>query len=234
VLGVLVFFCGLLGIPPGNGLIPQAPLHVRALARVEYEDGAGGKREVYAGVVEKRWSNLLQSLLCLLTVFAFPILKAIPQAVLSGTFLYMGASGFYGNGLFDRLSCMLMQAEKRPDFDFVKFVAWPQVSFYTMVQFSAVVTIFLVSFNFFMPEGSAPIAVLFPVVIAVLIPVRERWISKKFTPEELNYLDPPDGGDDDADGEEERPSVSTAEEGEEKSVELTNTESAVAGLGTKA
>ena len=60
---------------------------MRALARVEYEDGAGGKREVYAGVVEKRWSNLLQSLLCLLTVFAFPILKAIPQAVLSGTFL---------------------------------------------------------------------------------------------------------------------------------------------------
>ena len=84
---------GIFGVPPGNGLIPQAPLHVRSLAVVEYVDTPGGKREVYASVVEKRWSALLQSILVLLTVFLFPLLKLIPQAVLSGTFLYMGASG---------------------------------------------------------------------------------------------------------------------------------------------
>ena len=86
---------GIFGVPPGNGLIPQAPLHVRALAVVDYEEAAPGmrRREVYTGVVEKRWSNLLQSLLCLLTVLLFPIIKLIPQAVLAGTFLYMGASG---------------------------------------------------------------------------------------------------------------------------------------------
>lgn len=61
---------------------------------IEYEDTPGGRREVYAAVVEKRWSNLLQSILCVVTVFLFPMLKLIPQAVLAGTFLYMGASGY--------------------------------------------------------------------------------------------------------------------------------------------
>jgi boron transporter len=84
---------GIFGVPPGNGLIPQAPLHVRALAIIEYEDSSSGKREVYTSVVEKRWSNFLQSIMCLLTVFLFPIIKAVPQSVLSGTFLYMGVSG---------------------------------------------------------------------------------------------------------------------------------------------
>jgi MFS superfamily sulfate permease-like transporter len=84
VLGVSVVLCGVFGVPPGNGLIPQAPLHVRALAVVEYEDTPGGKREVYTAVVEKRWSNLLQSVLVLITAFLFPVLKLIPQAVLSG------------------------------------------------------------------------------------------------------------------------------------------------------
>lgn len=190
VLGACVVLCGVLGVPPGNGLIPQAPLHVRALAVVEYEDTPGGKREVYAGVVEKRWSNLLQSVMCLLTVFAFPVLKTIPQSVLSGTFLYMGVSGFYGNGLYDRLCCMLMQPARRPDFDFVVAVPWRQVERYTLLQFSSVVLIFFVSFNFFMPEGSAPVAVLFPLFIAVLIPLREQWVPTKFAASELAVLDP--------------------------------------------
>jgi hypothetical protein len=85
---------GIFGLPPGNGLIPQAPLHVRALAVIEYEaTPSGAKREIYAAVVEKRWSNFLQSTMCLLTVFLFPVIKLIPQSVLSGTFLYMGVSG---------------------------------------------------------------------------------------------------------------------------------------------
>jgi len=193
VLGALLVLCGIIGVPPGNGLIPQAPLHVRALAVIEYEDTPGGKREVYKGVVEKRWSNLLQSLGCFLTVFLFPVIKTIPQSVLSGTFLYMGMSGFYGNGLYDRLGCLFMEVERRPDFDFIKHVPFPQMTRWTLLQFFSVVLIFFVSFNFFMPEGSAPIAVLFPVIIAILIPLREKWLPTKFTVEEIKYLDPSDG-----------------------------------------
>ena len=96
IIRELNYFCfaGVLGIPPGNGLIPQAPLHVRALATVDYEETPAGQREIYHSVVEKRWSNLFQSIMCLLTLFLFPIIKTIPESVLAGTFLYMGASGY--------------------------------------------------------------------------------------------------------------------------------------------
>ena len=177
-------------LPLGNGLIPQAPLHVRALAKLDYEDSPGGKREVYRGVVEKRWFNLLQSIMCLLTVFLYPLIKCIPVSVLSGTFLYMGASGFYGNGLFDRLSCMAMEANRRPDFAFVERVPWDQVAYYTKIQAAAVVLIFFVSFNFFLPESGPPIAVVFPLIIAVLIPLRESWLPTQFTEAQLAVLDP--------------------------------------------
>jgi hypothetical protein len=46
VLGFNVLLCGLLGIPPSNGLIPQAPLHVRALATIKTEESGGVKFEV--------------------------------------------------------------------------------------------------------------------------------------------------------------------------------------------
>lgn len=191
VLGASVVLCGLLGVPPGNGLIPQAPLHVRALAVVESIDTPGGKKEVYTAVVEKRWSNLLQSVLILLTVFMFPLLKLIPQAVLSGTFLYMGASGFLGNWLFDRMELLGMQAERRPAFEFLEFVQFSRVAKYTLIQLAAVLIIFVVSFNFFLPEGSPSIAIAFPLLIAALIPIRERFLPSQFTEVELLHLDPP-------------------------------------------
>jgi hypothetical protein len=190
VLGVTVVLCGVFGVPPGNGLIPQAPLHVRALAVVEYVDAPGGKREVYTAVAEKRWSNLLQSVLVLITVLVYPVLKLIPQAVLSGTFIYMGASGFLGNGLFDRLQLLGMQAERRPAFEFLEFVSFAQVVRYTLLQLTAVLIIFVVSFNFFLPEGSPSIAIVFPLLIAALIPIRERCLPTKFTEAELLHLDP--------------------------------------------
>eukprot|EP01121_Diplochlamys_sp_Union-15-3_P014485 TRINITY_DN4616_c0_g1_i1.p1 TRINITY_DN4616_c0_g1~~TRINITY_DN4616_c0_g1_i1.p1 ORF type:complete len:275 (-),score=30.83 TRINITY_DN4616_c0_g1_i1:80-904(-) len=35
VLGLTMIICAILGIPPTNGLIPQAPLHVRSLAKIK-------------------------------------------------------------------------------------------------------------------------------------------------------------------------------------------------------
>lgn len=191
VLGATVAVCGIFGVPPGNGLIPQAPLHVRALAVVECIDTPGGKTEVYTAVVEKRWSNLLQSILIFITVLLFPVLKLIPQAVLSGIFIYMGASGFIGNGLFERLGLLFMQAERRPAFKFLDFVPFPQVVEYTLIQATAVLIIFVVSFNFFLNEGAPSIAIVFPLLIAALIPIRERFLPTRFSEMELNHLDPP-------------------------------------------
>jgi hypothetical protein len=69
ILGCNVLLCGLLGIPPSNGLIPQAPLHVRALATIRTNESGGVKFEVYESIREQRLSNLLQSgMMCLMIV----------------------------------------------------------------------------------------------------------------------------------------------------------------------
>ena len=188
VLGCIMVVCGFLGIPPGNGLIPQAPLHVRSLATISLEDKDGAKVEAFHKVEEVRWSNLLQSVMCLLSLWAYAAIGTIPEGVLSGTFLYMGVSGFYGNELSDRLHCMFMDPVSRPEFDFVRNVQWSKVQCYTLIQLTAVTLVFFVSFNFFL-IGGPPIAVLFPVVIAVLIPIRSSLLPKYFTAADLENLD---------------------------------------------
>ena len=91
LLGVTTVLAGLLGVPAPNGLIPQAPIHTRALLvhgippkAADDEDLRGANeqpREVPVGVVEQRVSNLAQGSLCLvlLTKPFLHVLNLVPQ-----------------------------------------------------------------------------------------------------------------------------------------------------------
>ena len=96
LLGVTTFLAGLLGVPAPNGLIPQAPIHTRALLvhgfppkateDEELRDRGHGStneqlREVPIAVVEQRVSNLAQGSLCLvlLTGPFLHVLNLVPQ-----------------------------------------------------------------------------------------------------------------------------------------------------------
>lgn len=97
VLGISLVITGTLGLPPVYGLIPQAPLHARALAR----EGPDGKCE---SVCENRGSALSQSLL-LLALLAPAVLKAlsgVPTAVLFSILIYLGFEGLRGNAVVAR------------------------------------------------------------------------------------------------------------------------------------
>jgi len=60
---VQILITGLLGIPPVNGLIPQAPLHTDSLCDKKFvEDADGNKTEVIVGCHEQRVSGLSQAL----------------------------------------------------------------------------------------------------------------------------------------------------------------------------
>jgi len=63
VLGIIIAICALLVIPPTNGLIPQAPLHVRSLADIKETKDGNKIRETWISVVENLplcliWHNL--------------------------------------------------------------------------------------------------------------------------------------------------------------------------------
>lgn len=100
LLGTTTALCGILGIPPANGLLPQAPLHSESLLHDEVEEvtviGADGTEQQESRVVkrvyEQRWSAFLHSGAIL--VFISPPLQHVlgltPTSVLAGLFLFMG------------------------------------------------------------------------------------------------------------------------------------------------
>lgn len=99
LLGTTTALCGILGIPPANGLLPQAPLHSESLLHSEEEDimttGSGEEkieiREVKR-VYEQRWSAFMHAGAILL--FISPpfqhVLGLTPTSVLAGLFMFMG------------------------------------------------------------------------------------------------------------------------------------------------
>jgi hypothetical protein len=184
VLGLEVLLVGFLGVPPASGLIPQAPLHTRALATITLEPReGGGHTEVFSRVVETRWSNLLQSTAVLCTVFALPALATIPQGCLDGVFLFLGMAGFAGNDLWERFWLMLQQRDLRRFGRAGAGVRFRKIRSYTLIQLGFVVSVFgLTKLPF--------VAVTFPMLIAVLIPFRWYVLPKLYTPDELNNLDP--------------------------------------------
>lgn len=99
LLGTTTALCGILGIPPSNGLLPQAPLHSESLMHTETEettlviDGETKiERRELRRVYEQRWSAFLHSVAIL--VFISPpfqhVLGLTPTSVLAGLFLFMG------------------------------------------------------------------------------------------------------------------------------------------------
>ena len=99
LLGTTTALCGILGLPPANGLLPQAPLHSESLLHTEEEEvqvvvAGEDKVEVrkIERVYEQRWSAFLHAGAIL--VFISPpfqlVLGLTPTSVLAGLFMFMG------------------------------------------------------------------------------------------------------------------------------------------------
>lgn len=98
LLGVTTGIAGVLGIPPPNGLLPQAPMHTEALLVRDIDGNV-------VRCVEQRFTNTVQGLMMIGTMTR-PLLVClgqIPQAILSGLFFTMGIQGLLGNVILRRI-----------------------------------------------------------------------------------------------------------------------------------
>lgn len=184
VLGITFIPCAILGLPPGNGLIPQAPLHVRALCTRKHEtDKYGVVREVVTYVEEKRWSGLGQALLMFVALAAFRVISWIPRGALFGLLLYLGIGALHGNEIWERTIFCFMTAEKRPSVPVVTEVKWLTVQLFTLVQL-------ICSFSIFAVANFTKVGYLYPVLLVILVPIRSYILSRLFSAEDLKRLDP--------------------------------------------
>lgn len=103
LLGTTTALCGILGIPPANGLLPQAPLHSESLLHPEKEitpvsmTGEEKKEEKpedpeVRRVYEQRWSAFLHAgaILAFISPPLQLVLGLTPTSVLAGLFMFMG------------------------------------------------------------------------------------------------------------------------------------------------
>lgn len=146
ILGFTFIPCAMLGVPPGNGLIPQSPMHVRALCtRNVVTDENGQRREVYTHCEEQRWSPLIQSCLFLVALASFAVVRMIPRGCLFGLFLYLGLNMMHGNEIWQRILLNMISEDNRPPIPVVKHVPWRITQIWTAIQVSLAAAVFFVA-----------------------------------------------------------------------------------------
>ena len=184
ILGLTFFPCAILGLPPGNGLIPQAPLHARALCTRKHEtDAYGVTREVVIYCEEQRWSGLGQALLMLVALSAFTVIAWIPSGCLFGLLLYLGMGALHGNEIWERLLLCFVPASKRPKIPIVRYVPWRTVQYWTLIQGICAVSIWAVG-------EFASVGYIYPALLTALVPLRSYLLERVFPAKDIQHLDP--------------------------------------------
>ncbi|KAJ7539536.1 hypothetical protein O6H91_11G098900 [Diphasiastrum complanatum] len=139
-------------------------------------------------VKEQRLSNLLQSLLVAGCVGAMPFIKRIPTSVLWGYFAFMAIESLPGNQFWERILLLFTVRSRRFKIlegvhaSFVETVPFKTIIIFTLFQFVYLVSCFGITW--------IPIAgVLFPVLIMLLVPVRQYILPRFFKAQHLQELD---------------------------------------------
>ncbi|KAM1114645.1 hypothetical protein ACFX13_048178 [Malus domestica] len=139
-------------------------------------------------VKEQRLSNLLQAVLVGGCVAAMPILKRIPTSVLWGYFAFMAIESLPGNQFWERILLLFTAPSRRfkvledNHATFVETVPFKSIAMFTVFQTMYLLACFGLTW--------VPIAgVMFPMMIMLLVPVRQYILPKFFKGAHLQDLD---------------------------------------------
>jgi hypothetical protein len=190
LLGTTTAICGILGIPPANGLLPQAPLHSESLLHTTREEviikDEKGERKITfketSRVYEQRWSAFLQAggILLFLSPPFQHVLGLTPTSVLAGLFMFMGEQSLAVNPILYRFFYMLTPSSELPPLP--KGVpGYGGIHMYTLVQIVMTGIIFYVTLTVAAPA--------FPVIIIALVPARLLLMNRWWDRETLRFVD---------------------------------------------
>ncbi|XP_077244161.1 putative boron transporter 2 [Tasmannia lanceolata] len=139
-------------------------------------------------VKEQRLSNLLQAMMVGACVAAMPLLKKIPTAVLWGYFAFMAIESLPGNQFWERILLLFTAPSRRYKVlekyhaTFIETVPFKAVAIFTFFQTTYLLVCFGITW--------IPVAgVLFPLLIMLLVPVRQYLLPKFFKGAHLQDLD---------------------------------------------
>ena len=181
VVGILIAICSMFGLPWLVAATVRSLNHVRSLATLEEKVMPNGEtREHIIHVRENRLTGLTIHLLVGASLLLLPWLKTIPMAVLYGLFLFMGVVSMSGNQFFERLSLWLRDPTLYPVTHYIRRVPRRTMHLFTLLQAVCLAVLWFVK--------SSDLGILFPVFIALLVPIR-LLAGRYFSAEHLAALD---------------------------------------------
>ncbi|CAB9515057.1 Electroneutral sodium bicarbonate exchanger 1 [Seminavis robusta] len=179
VIGLMVGVNAMLGFPWLVAATVRSLSHLHALAE-KTQDGK------FQSVLETRLTNLFVHALILGSIFVLPVLKLIPVPVLYGVFLYMGLTSLSTNQFWGRFTMMFMQPSRHPKgLPYTDHVSHKRMHLYTGIQLALFALLYVI-------KSIKSIAIAFPVVIALCIPIRLYVLPRLFEKQELVFLDSED------------------------------------------
>ncbi|OMP83325.1 putative transporter [Diplodia seriata] len=190
LLGTTTAVCGILGIPPANGLLPQAPLHSESLMHDDRETiqtasptgGDTSELRVSRRVYEQRWSHFLHAagIMAFVSPPLMHVLGLTPTSVLAGLFLFMGEQSLSVNPILWRTFYLLTPPSELPKLP-QRVRNYVPIHLYTLTQIIVTVIIFIVTLT---KAGPA-----FPIIIILLVPIRLHFMNRIWNREILRYVD---------------------------------------------
>ncbi|KAK9459755.1 HCO3 transporter family-domain-containing protein [Lipomyces oligophaga] len=194
LLGICTGLSGVLGIPPPNGLLPQAPYHTMSLSVVHTKvkttrsDNADeqymGYESIITQVIEQRVSNFVQGLMILGTMSRplLIVLGLVPQAVLAGLFWIMGLAALQTNGVVAKIYFLCQQHSLTPASDPLMKVRLRSIYIFVLLE--------LISFGATFALTQTIAAIGFPAML-IIFGGLSIFLNRIFPPEELDILDSP-------------------------------------------
>jgi mannitol/fructose-specific phosphotransferase system IIA component (Ntr-type) len=183
VVGGLVGLCSLFGWPWMVAATVRSLAHVRSLAITEEVVSKEEKRSEIIHVLENRVTGLAIHLMIAGTLLVLPLLQYVPMAALYGIFLFMGFVSLRGLQFIERLKYWLMDSALYPINHYTRRVPTRTIHLFTLVQLICLVVLCMVNIS---PNES--IRILFPIFIALLVPVR-AMMGHFFDQDHLAFLD---------------------------------------------
>jgi len=186
VVAIINAVLSIFGLPFMHAVLPHSPLHVQCLADKETRVTNGYAVSVVTYVRETRLTNIFSNILIGLTMlFLQYLLPYIPKAVLDGLFLYMAATALYGNQMFERVMLLVTEQSSYPPTHYMKRVPQRQMHTFTACQ--------LVQLSVLCVFGFTPwpyIKMIFPVVLALFLPIRHLVLPRLIDVKYLEAVDP--------------------------------------------
>ncbi|XP_065183372.1 anion exchange protein 3-like [Sycon ciliatum] len=195
VVAIYSLFCSYTGLPWMCGTPVPSLSHTQSLLKIN-KNVAPGEKPKIEGAYEQRLTNILIHgvIACSLAPPVALVLRQIPIAVIMGVFLYLGFCNILTLQFTQRCILMLVPAKHHPeDAAYVRHVGTIRMHLYTVVQ--------IFCFGVLVVFKMTKAGLVFPLMVGLMVPLRDYVIGYFYSDKELHALDPHGPVESDDEGE---------------------------------